>query len=143
MERIKEVIDEYAIAFLNSEGGQIIWGIRDADKVVTGVKLNSVQRDKIRREVTQKLGNIQPAIAPTEFRIELYQVYQDDAPIPDLYTVHVVIPTKHNKGLYYTMSGKTYVRVDGLNKPLSGPQLEAEIPKRFQRWTKKRERRKS
>jgi DNA modification methylase len=132
VERIKEVIDEYAIAFLNSEGGEIIWGIRDADKVVTGVKLNSAQRDKIRREVTQKLGNIQPAIAPTEFRIELYQVYQEDAPIPDLYMVHVAIPTKHNKGLYYTMSGKTYVRVDGLNKPLSGPQLEAEILKRFQ-----------
>jgi hypothetical protein len=103
VERIKEVIDEYAIAKEGKSFGAYAMQIKSL-----------------------------LAIAPTEFRIELYQVYQEDAPIPDLYMVHVIISTKHNKGLYYTMSGKTYVRVDGLNKPLSGPQLEAEILKRFQ-----------
>ena len=133
LDRIKDLIDEYAIAFLNSEGGQIFWGVRDSTKVVTGVKLDSKQRDKIRLVVTQKLHNIQPPVAPTEFRIDLYQVYQDDKPIPDLYVVHLTIPTTHHKGLYYTSSGKTYARVDGLNRELKGPQLEAEILRRFKK----------
>jgi SAM-dependent methyltransferase len=131
LDRIKDQADKYAIAFLNSEGGQIFWGVRDTDKAVTGVKLSSIQRDDIRLDVTQKLHTIQPPVAPTEFRIELYQVYQDDKPISDLYVVHLTIPATHNKGLYYTSSGKTYVRVDGLNTELKGPQLEAEILKRF------------
>lgn len=132
LDRIKDLVDKYAIAFLNSEGGQIFWGVRDADKVVTGVILNSIQRDIIRRDVTQKLHTIQPPIvAPTEFHIELYQVYQDNKPIPDLYVVHLEVPTTHNKGLYYTSSGRTYVRVDGSNAELKGPQLEAEILKRY------------
>jgi hypothetical protein len=49
--------DEYAVAFLNSEGGRIFWGIRNHDRIVIGVPLNYEQRDKVRRDVHTKQCN--------------------------------------------------------------------------------------
>jgi hypothetical protein len=129
--RIIEQVDEYATAFLNSEGWQILWGIRDRDRTVSGVRLNYKQRDKVRLDVHQKLHAIQPPIAITAFRIELHHVYQGVEVIPDLYVVQLVIPTVSNRSLYYTSSGKAFVRVDGANKELKGLLLQAEILKRF------------
>lgn len=31
--------DEYAVAFLNGEGGRVYWGIRDKDRIVVGIRL--------------------------------------------------------------------------------------------------------
>ncbi len=40
LDAIKNTVDEYVVAFLNSRiSGRIIWGIRDTDRVVVGVKL--------------------------------------------------------------------------------------------------------
>ncbi|HYT42304.1 MAG TPA: DNA methyltransferase [Methylomirabilota bacterium] len=129
--KIKEQVDEYAIAFLNSEGGQILWGIRDGDRTISGVKLNYKQRDEVRRVVKEKLLTIQPPITTTAFDVELHQVYQGTEVIPDLYVVQLVVPAVSNRSLYYTSSGKAFVRTDGANKELKGPLLQAEILKRF------------
>src|SRR5262245_52485044 len=72
---IKNSADEYVVAFLNSEGGRIYWGIRDSDRVVVGVKLTSSQRDEIRRVVGEKLAQIQPSISPTAFRINFHETF--------------------------------------------------------------------
>ncbi len=129
--KIKEQVDEYAVAFLNNEGGQILWGIRDSDGAVIGVKLSHKQRDEVRRVVSEKLHTIQPPIAPTAFRIELHRIYQDDKVIPDLYVVQLVVPAVSNKSLYYTSSGNAFVRTDEANKELKRLHLQAEILKRF------------
>jgi hypothetical protein len=73
---IKNVADEYAVAFLNSEGGRIFWDIRDSDRMVVGVRLDFGQRDEVSRIVTEKLFNIQPAVAPQSYRLEFHQVYE-------------------------------------------------------------------
>ncbi|GAC1584176.1 MAG: hypothetical protein NVS4B1_24610 [Ktedonobacteraceae bacterium] len=131
VEKIKERVDEYAVAFLNSEGGQILWGICDRDRAVTGVKLNSKQRDEVRRVVHEKLQTIQPPIAPTAFRVEIHKIYQEGKVIDDQFVVQIVVPAVSNRSLYYTSSGKSFVRVDGANKELKGLLLQAEILNRF------------
>src|SRR5687767_9680133 len=75
VDTIKNSADEYVVAFLNSEGGRIYWGIRDSDRVVVGVKLSSSQRDEIRRVVGEKLAQIQPPISPTAYRITFHETY--------------------------------------------------------------------
>jgi hypothetical protein len=67
--------DEYAVAFLNSGGGHIFWGVRNTDRVAIGVQLNYEQRDRIRRQVWEKLFTIQPASALTKYRVELHPLY--------------------------------------------------------------------
>lgn len=37
---IANTADEYAVAYLNSSGGKIFWGIRDTDRIVVGVELD-------------------------------------------------------------------------------------------------------
>jgi predicted HTH transcriptional regulator len=37
VQAIGKIVDRYVVAFLNAAGGSIYWGIRDADRVVTGV----------------------------------------------------------------------------------------------------------
>ncbi|HYT44255.1 MAG TPA: DNA methyltransferase, partial [Methylomirabilota bacterium] len=129
--RIIEQVDEYATAFLNSEGGQILWGIRDRDRTVSGVRLNYEQRDRVQRVINDKIHTIQPPIAVTAFRIDLHPVYQGTEIVPDLCVVQLVVPTVSNRTLYYTSSGKAFVRVDAANKELKGLLLQAEILRRF------------
>jgi len=58
VDTIKNTADEYVVAFLNSEGGRIYWGIRDSDRIAVGVNLNYKQRDDLRRVVSEKLAQI-------------------------------------------------------------------------------------
>jgi len=128
--RIKDAADEYVVAFLNSEGGRIYWGIRDSDRVVVGVRLTYAQRDEIRRVVTEKLTKIQPAVAPTAYRIELHQVYDQDV-IPDLYVVEIVVPRVSSTELYFTGKGDAWVKTDGGKKRLMGPEILEEYRRRL------------
>jgi len=59
---IKNVADEYAVAFLNSGGGRLFWGVRDKDRRVIGVTLLYGDRDKVRE--------CRPATAPGRRRPE-------------------------------------------------------------------------
>src|SRR5262249_27911152 len=71
---ITNAADEYAVAFLNSEGGRLFWGVRNSDQVVVGVKLSVSERDSLRITVTNKLSSIQPQIDPTQYRLEIHPV---------------------------------------------------------------------
>jgi tetratricopeptide (TPR) repeat protein len=138
---IKSQADQYAVAFLNSEGGHMYWGIRDTDRSVVGVKCNYSNRDEIRRVVTEKLNQIQPSIAPTSYRIEFHQVYDDNKVIvPDLYVIEMVVPRPtSNHQLYFTGKGEAYVKTDGGKRHLSGPQVQEEILKRQRQDVPKKE----
>ena len=66
-----KISDEYAVAFLNSEGGRIFWGIRNDDRITVGVTLDDQQRDEVRRKVSEKLWGIRPPISDEDWDIEV------------------------------------------------------------------------
>lgn len=131
---IKHAADEYAVAFLNSEGGRILWGIRNGDRVVVGVKLNYKQRDDVRREVSVKLSQIQPPVPPADFRLNVHPVLDDEGQeISDLHVVEVRVPRGKPDDLYATAGGDVWVRVDGGKRKLDHMQKIAEIKRRLGR----------
>jgi CheY-like chemotaxis protein len=133
---IANTVDEYVVAFLNAQGGRIYWGIRDLDRVVVGVPLAFSQRDELRKMVTSKLTQIQPAIAPTAYRMQLHQVYrsaQIREAIPDVSVVEVVAPRVEGDALYFTGGNEAFVKTVAGKKKLSGPELQDEISRRLQK----------
>ena len=59
---ITDTVEDYIVAFLNGEGGRILWGIRDEGAEVIGVLLNASARDEVRKSVPAKIHAIQPAV---------------------------------------------------------------------------------
>ncbi|MBE7158983.1 MAG: ATP-binding protein, partial [Rhodospirillales bacterium] len=127
---ITNTADTYAVAFLNSEGGSVFWGIRDDDGAVLGVRLSHRQRDELRRVVTSKLQSIQPPLDPTCFRIEIHQIAGEAVP-PDTVVVELIVPASGSTSPHYTASNEAYVRVDAANQKMNGPQLTDWIKKRL------------
>lgn len=131
VDTIKNSADEYAVAFLNREGGSIYWGIRNNDRVVVGVSLDDSQKDDVRREVSTKLTQIQPRIPVSSFGIYLHAVLDERGQeISDLYVVEVAVPGGSPYELYATGSGEVYVKTDGTKQKLSFLHLTAEIMRR-------------
>jgi hypothetical protein len=128
---IKATADEYAVAFLNSEGGRIYWGVRNESREVAGVRLTYGQRDEVRRVVTEQLLNIRPSIAPTDYRLEMHQVYDGGEPIEDLVVVELVVPRVDSMDLFFTGGNETFVKTDGGRRKLNGPEIQEEIKKRI------------
>jgi len=110
--------DEYAVAFLNSGGGHIFWGVRNTDRVAVGVQLNYEQRDRIRRQVWEKLFTIQPATALTKYRVELHPPYDGTEEILDLYVIELVVPAGDPRTMYTTARGVVFVKTDGGKRKL-------------------------
>jgi len=132
---IENTSDEYAVAFLNSEGGRIFWGTRDEDGVIVGVHLDHRQRDEVRKAVINKLSQIEPVIAPSLYRLELHQVKdQARAPIQDLYVVELVVPrAPQSDYLYGTGKGEVWVKTDSGKKKLNHLEMQEEWLARSQR----------
>jgi predicted HTH transcriptional regulator len=127
---IVNAADEYAVAFLNSEGGRVLWGVRDSDRTVVGVSVNHQQRDQLRRDVASKLHSIQPQIDPTRFKFELHPLGSEGGPPHSLFVAELVVPPGDSNEPYFTGSHEMFVRVDGVKKKLTGPQLTAWIRQR-------------
>lgn len=132
VDAIKNAADEYVVAFLNCDGGHILWGIRDADGIVVGVRLTNEQRDKIRLAVVAKLNEIQPKIDPTRYRISFHSVVENDSVTDDLYVVEIYVPWAKSREPFYTGGHECFVRVDGAKRKLSGPALTDWIRQRLQ-----------
>ena len=114
--------DEYAVAFLNREGGRIFWGIRDRDRITTGVILNEQRRNETRTKVSEKLGAIQPSISPEDWQLEFHNVYDSQGEIiEDLWVIELVITPPQERDVFYTGSGKLFVKTDGGRHELRGP----------------------
>jgi hypothetical protein len=127
---IANTADEYAVAFLNSEGGRIFWGVRDRDRVVVGVQLDGQDRDRLRRTVTNKLGAIRPAIDPTLYRLDIHPVSHPSGG-KDLFVVELVIPQVRNTQPYFTCGNESFIRLDGVKRKLAGPELTEWIIRRI------------
>jgi len=70
-----------------------------------------------------KLNAIEPKIDPTRFRLSLSPVSGD------LFVVRLTVP-RGTGGPFYAAGKHAHVRLDGVNKLLSGPQLTAWITSR-------------
>ena len=125
IDAIKNAADEYAVAFLNSNGGRIFWGIRNNDRTVVGVNLNLEQRDKLRRLVVEKLSTIQPLISPVFYRLELHPIYISDGKsvIADLYVVELTIPQPLAGMPYSTGSGAFFHKTESGIQEIKGQRL--------------------
>jgi DNA modification methylase len=124
VDSIVNTSDEYAVAFLNSEGSRIYWGIRDKDRTVVGVRLSYQDRDKVRRDVSVKLSQIEPRVDPSQYRVEIHGVRDEHMKkVPDLCVVELVVPALESSAPYYTGSGELWVKVDGNKQKLKGPAL--------------------
>jgi hypothetical protein len=126
---IVNAADEYAVAFLNAEGGRILWGVRDSDRLIVGVPLDERQRDRLRKCVADKLNSIQPPIDPTQFRFNLHALSAAEVSVAR-YVVELTIPAGQSAVPYYTGGNEMFVRLDGVKKRLTGPQLTAWIQRR-------------
>lgn len=124
VDSIVNASDEYAVAFLNGEGGRIYWGIRDHDKTVQGVHLSYQQRDKVRRDVSVKINQIEPRLDPSRYRITIHQVLDQRGDyVPDLCVVELFIPAVDSAQPYFTGGGEAWVKVDGVKQKLKGTVL--------------------
>jgi hypothetical protein len=112
------------VAFLNSEGGRIFWGIRDSDRVVVGVKLTSAERDEVRKEVVSKLAGIQPQIDIVRSRLTFHEVFDNDAVVADLFVAELSVPRGEPTTMHFTCGDEAYVRLDGVKQKLKGPQIQ-------------------
>jgi serine/threonine protein kinase len=129
---IKRNVEIYAVAYLNSEGGRILWGIRDSDRTVAGVSLNYGQRDALRRAVTDTLTKIYPPISANAYRINFHEVYQDELAIENMYVVEVIIQPPQTNLLYFTSTGEVYVKTEAGKKKLTGVEIHNELIQRLQ-----------
>jgi DNA modification methylase len=121
VDNIVNASDEYAVAFLNSEGGRIYWGIRDKDRIVVGVRLSYQERDKVRRDVSAKLNQIEPRVDPSRYRVEIHEVHDEHGQnVPDMCVVEMVVPASDSSEPYYTSGGDAWVKVDGIKQKLKG-----------------------
>jgi DNA modification methylase len=133
---IVNAADEYAVAFLNSEGGRVYWGIRDKDRIVVGVRLSYQERDRIRRDVSSKLNQIEPRVDPSRYRIEFHEVHDEEGErVSDTYVVEMVVPVSDSLEPYYTGGGDAWVKVDGNKQKLRGIALTDFIKQRLGKAT--------
>ena len=129
VDRIEDNSDEYAVAFLNRQGGRIFWGVRNEDRITIGVELDERQRDEIRAKVSNKLGAIRPPISPEHWHLEFHNVYNSRGGdirseiVDDLWVVELVVPRSQERDVFYTGGGSLYVKTDGGKTKLVGPEV--------------------
>ena len=128
--------DEYAVAYLNREGGRIFWGVRDRDRITTGVILNERKRNETRRKVSEKLRTIQPPISVKDWHLKFHTVYDlQGGIVEDLWVIELVIPPPRERDVFYTGSGKLFVKTEGGRHELRGQQITEFILRRLQNDT--------
>lgn len=128
---IADTAEDHVVAFLNGKGGRILWGIRDKDRCVNGVSLDSHARDRIRKEIASRLLHIQPALDPTQYRLDFHPV-AGGPPLGELFVVELSLKRRKDNQPYYCHNGDLFVRINGVKQKLTGPRLTAWIQQRFQ-----------
>jgi len=125
IQAIGKVIDEYVVAFLNSEGGSVYWGIRDNDRRVTGVRLSDKMRDELRQVAGQKIGAIAPPIAANTYELPFHKIVSPDdhKPVENVFVVEIAVHALSAPKLFLTGSGEAYRKTLGGTKKFTGAEL--------------------
>jgi hypothetical protein len=119
---------EYAVAFLNREGGKIIWGVRHPDHVVDGVRLNRKKRDLLQQRISGHLHQILPPISVTDYRLLTYPVRSlDGTPIRDLLVLELSVARGDPTCLYKSANGRVWVKTPGGTQLLNDEQISSEL----------------
>ncbi|MEZ8103446.1 ATP-binding protein [Vibrio bivalvicida] len=125
---IQNLVDEYIIAFLNSSGGSIFWGICD-NGCVKSLVLTSGQKDDINKVINSKINTLEPSIDPTKIKVEFHPVNKTE----NGFVLEVNVPKSNSVGLFFNSSGDTWVRVNGCKQKLQGLALQDYIVERMQK----------
>jgi hypothetical protein len=125
---IQNLVDEYVLAFLNSSGGSIFWGICD-NGFVKSLQLDSSGKDQINKAINLKINTIEPSIDPTQIDVTFHNV----SGIENGYVLEVNVPKSNSLGLFFNSSGNTWVRVNGCKQKLQGVALQDYIIQRMQK----------
>lgn len=107
---VDKYIEEYINAYLNTNGGIILFGVNN-DGCVLGVRLSRKQRDELRTLLDQIVQKFIPSVEPESYSIEFIPVYGKDIDT-DLYVVEINV-SKGTANLYWTGSQKAWIRRDG------------------------------
>lgn len=124
LQAIGKVVDRHVVAFLNATGGSIYWGIRDKDRVVTGLKAPRGLRDQLRQVIGQKVATIAPSLPAALVVAPFHDVLDSDGEkVPDTHVLEVKVQRPDGPHLFLTGSGEAYRRTLGGIKKLSGSEL--------------------
>jgi len=122
---VESEVDEYVVAYLNADAtGSIYFGVRDDDHVIVGVRLDTTQRDELKRRAISKIGVIEPAITPDDYEIQLHPLYENESiaePIPDWFVIQCTVRRVRNREIaYYTGSKHLYVKTESGRQKYQG-----------------------
>jgi hypothetical protein len=99
-----------------------------------GVQLTYEERDRLRREVSSKLAQIEPRLDPSRYRLELHQVLDERGrKLNDLCVIEMVVPATDSTEPYYTGGGEVWVKSDGVKQKVKGTALTDFVKQRLSR----------
>ncbi|MFD1906046.1 ATP-binding protein [Paenibacillus rhizoplanae] len=131
IDSILSTVDQYVVSYLNVRRnitGKILWGISD-DRTVVGVRLDYSERDKLRRDVVNKLSQISPPV-PTEV-YSIVEVYDDDMKIiANKYIVEVTVQPYFFLSTFSTGKDEVYIKTDGGKRKLKTQEIQVELKSR-------------
>lgn len=133
IDSILSTVDQYVVAYLNIKRnitGKILWGISD-DRTVTGVRLEYSERDKLRRDVVNKLSQISPPIPSQVYSISLVEVYDENMKlIKDKYIVEITVQPYSSEYFFSTGKDEVYIKTEGGKRKLKTHEMQIELKSR-------------
>ncbi|PAB56899.1 RNA-binding domain-containing protein [Anaeromicrobium sediminis] len=127
-------LEKYICGFLNGENnkfGKIYFGITD-DGIIKGTYLNREDRDDIRQLFIDRLKYIRPVVDRSLFTIEFIKLKKNGKIEKDYYIIEIYVPPSPDPSvLYFTRDDKLYIRFDGRNEKIEGPEIQEVIKTRL------------
>ncbi|MFC6650291.1 AAA family ATPase [Paenibacillus rhizoplanae] len=114
IDSILSTVDQYVVSYLNVRRnitGKILWGISD-DRTVVGVRLDYSERDKLRRDVVNKLSQISPPVPTEVYSIFFFlvEVYDDDMKIiANKYIVEVTVQPYFSEYFFFQLARMKFI----------------------------------
>ncbi|SEB14386.1 RNA-binding domain-containing protein [Bacillus nitratireducens] len=128
---IKKTFSEYTVAFLNSIGGRILYGVSD-DGQVKGFTASREKIDEIKQEIYNALSSIIPLVPPNHVEFHFFPLLNEHGEnIPDCYLLEVIIPAAPNKLVTYYKGSEIFIRKDARNQKLLGTMVTDYIEQKY------------
>jgi Tfp pilus assembly protein PilF len=131
--RIMDHAEEYVVGFLNAQiEGDLYLGINDSG-IIQGVTLNRNDRDKIYRDIPNKLRSTDPPVFHEYYRVTIHDIFNSkQEPIEDLCVVQIHITKTEEKALYRTSGRSVYLKKGSSCMKLTSEEIAKEYKRRTQ-----------